>query len=124
MAGVNTRCSHLTTLLDLGDLDSVEHVARSAVNVWLAGSAAYRRLARHDEPTIAEVKATRQRLDAMYLQLLDGMKRACALLETHPSRNIFDDLWMQLVTAAAQLDSDAAARGRGRCGPGGASIKA
>ena len=30
----------LTTLLDLGDLDSVEHVARSAVNVWLAGSAA------------------------------------------------------------------------------------
>lgn len=111
MVGVNTRCSHLTTLLDLGDLDSVEHVARSAVNVWLAGSAAYRRLARHDEPTIAEVKATRQRLGAMYLQLLDGMKRACALLETHPSRNIFDDLWMQLVTEAAQLDSGATTPG-------------
>jgi hypothetical protein len=111
MVGVNARCSDLATLLDLGDLDSVEQVARSAVNLWLAGSAAYRRLARHDEPTIAVVKATRQRLDAVYLELLDGMKRACAMLEMHPSRNTFDDLWMQLVTAAAQLDMDLAARG-------------
>lgn len=112
MEGVNTRCSHLTTLLDLGDFDHVEHVARSAVNVWLAGSAAYRRLIGHDEPTIAEVKATRQRLNAMYLQLLDVMKRGYALLEWHPLRNTFDDLRMQLVTAAAQLDSDAATRGK------------
>lgn len=108
MEGVNTRCSHLTALLDLGDLDRMEHVARSAVNVWLAGSAAYRRFVRHDESTIAEVKATRQRLDAMYLQLLDVMKRAYALLEGHPSRNTLDDLRMQLVTAVAQLDSDEA----------------
>ena len=45
--------------------------------------------------------------DEPSLELLDEMKRACALLERHPSRNTFDDLWMQLVTAAAQLDSDA-----------------
>lgn len=112
MAGVNTRCSHLTTLLDLGDLDRVEHVARSAVNVWLAGRAAFRRLARNDAATIAEVNATRERLDAMYLELLDVMKRAYALLESHPSRSILDDLRIQVVTAAAQLDSDAAGEGR------------
>jgi hypothetical protein len=105
MEGVNTRCSHLTALLDLGDLDHVDQVARSAVNVWLAGSAAYRRLVRHDEPPIAEMKVTRQRLDAMYHALLDVMKRAYALLEGRPSRNTLDDLRMQLVTAAAQLDS-------------------
>jgi hypothetical protein len=112
MAGVDTRCSQLTTLLDLGDLDRVEYVARSAVNVWLAGSAAYRRLVQHHGPTIAEVKATRQRLDVMYLQQLDVMKRAYALLEGHPSHNTLDDLRMQLVTAAAQLDIDAAPEGR------------
>lgn len=111
MAGVDTRCSHLTTLLDLGDLDHVEHVARSAVNVWLAGSAAYRRLARNDRSTVAEVEATRQRLDAMCRELLAVMTRACGPLEGHPSRNIIDDLRMQLVTASAQLDSDRASLG-------------
>lgn len=109
MEGVNTRCSHLTALLDQGDLDRGEHVARSAVNVWLAGSAAYRRLVRHDEAlaTITEVKATRERLDVTYLRLLEVMKHAYALLEGHMSRNTLDDLRIQLVTAAAQLDSDA-----------------
>jgi hypothetical protein len=109
MEGVNTRCIHLTALLDLGDLDRGEHVARSAVNVWLAGSAAYRRLVRHDEATIAEV---RERLDVMYLRLLEVMKRAYAVLEGHLSRNTLDDLRMQLVTAAAQLDSEAAIPGK------------
>jgi hypothetical protein len=112
MAGVNTRCSHLTTLLDLGDLDRGEHVARSAVNVWLAGSAAYRRLVQH-EATIAEVQATRERLDATYFQLLEVMKRAYALLEGHMSRNTVDDLRTQLVTAAAHLDRDAATPWKG-----------
>jgi hypothetical protein len=112
MKGVNTRCSHLTALLELGDLDRGEHVARSAVNVWLAGSAAYRRLVRHDEATIAELKTTRERLDATYLQLLEVMKRAYALLEGHMSRNTVDDLRTQLVTAAAHLDRDAATHGK------------
>jgi hypothetical protein len=116
MVSVDTRCRQLTILLDLGDLDSVEPVARSAVNLWLAGSSAYRRLARQDEPTVTEVKAIRQRLDAMYLRLLDGLKRACSLLETHPSRNTFDDLWMELVTAAAHLDSDARPRAASSAG--------
>jgi hypothetical protein len=112
MNGVNTRCSHLTALLDLGDLDRGEHVARSTVNVWLAGSAAYRRLVRHGEATLAEVKTIRERLDVMYLRLLEVMKRAYALLEGHMSRNTLDDLRIQLVTAAAQLDSDAATPGK------------
>jgi hypothetical protein len=116
MTCVDTRCRQLTILLDLGDLDSVEPVARSAVNLWLAGSSAYRRLARHDEPTVTEVKSIRQRLDAMYLRLLNGLKRACSLLERHPSRNTFDDLWMELVTAAAQLDSDARPRAASMAG--------
>jgi hypothetical protein len=110
MAGADTRCSHLTTLLELGDFDRVEHVARSAVNIWLAGCAAYRRLVQHDEAT--EVKVTRERLDAMCLQLLDVMKRAYARLEVHPIRNTINDLRMQLVTAAAQLDSDGAIPGK------------
>jgi hypothetical protein len=109
MEGGNTRCIHLAALLDLGDLDRGEHVARSAVNGWLAGSAAYRRLVRHDEATITEV---RERLGVMYLRLLEVMKRAYAVLEGHLSRNTLDDLRMQLVTAAAQLDSDAAIPGK------------
>jgi len=112
MEGVVTRCSHLTALLDLGDLDRGEDAARSAVNVWLAGSAAYRRLVRH-EATIAELTATRERLDVTYLRLLGVMKRAYAVLEGHMSRNTLDDLRIQLVTAAAQLDSDAATPGKG-----------
>jgi hypothetical protein len=107
MTGVDTRCSHLTTLLDMCDLDPVAHVARSAVNLWLTGRSAHRRLVEHDPANNPEVEEARQRLDTASSQLLDVMKRAHKLLAGHATRNALDDMRMELVTAAAQLNSDA-----------------
>jgi hypothetical protein len=104
MTGVDTRCSHLTTLLDISDFDPVAHVARSAINLWLTGRSAHRPLVESDPANNPEgVEAARQRLDAAYIQLLGVMKRAYKLLAEHATRNALDDMRMELVTAAAQL---------------------
>lgn len=112
MVGVDTRCSDLTILLDLGELDRMEHVARSAADLWLTGRSAYRRLAERDQPTSPHVVAARQRLESAYVRLLHVLKRAHTRAPDQTTRSQLDDVWIELVTAAAQPISDAAA-----CGP-------
>lgn len=109
MAGVDTRGQHLTTLLDTRDLDRVDHVVRSAANLWLAGRAAYRRLVDRDHATSPHVAAARQRLDSGYLLLLNLLKRAHTLIADHAMRSKLDDVRIELVQAAAQPISDAPA---------------
>lgn len=113
MTGVDTRCQHLTTLLDMRDMDRVEHVVRSAANLWLAGRAAYRRLVERDEATSPHVAAARQRLDSTYLLLLHLLKRAHTQTPDHAMRSKLDDVRIELVTAAAQPISDPAATSNG-----------
>jgi len=109
MARVDARHTHLSMLLDLRDLDPVVEVARSAVKLWLLGRDAYRALVVPNGETSPDVQAAaRQRLDATYARLLEVMWRAYAVLDGHPTRNTLDDLRIELVTAAAQLTSDAA----------------
>lgn len=108
MTGVDTRCTHLTTLLDMRDLERVEHVVRSSANLWLAGRAAYRRLVERDDATSPHVVAARRRLDSSYLLLLNLLRRAHALIPDHAMRSKLDDVRIELVTAAAQPISDAA----------------
>jgi hypothetical protein len=115
MAGVDTRCTHLTTLLDMGDLERVEHVVRSAANLWLAGRAAYRRLAERDEATSPHVVVARRRLDSSYLLLLNLLKRAHTAIPDHAMRSKLDDVRIELVTAAAQPIDDAAATAGATC---------
>lgn len=109
MTGVDTRCQHLTTLLDMRDLERVDHVVRSAANLWLAGRAACRRLVERAEVTSPDVMAARRRLDSSYLLLLNLLKRAHTLIPDHATRIKLDDVRIELVTAAAQPISDATA---------------
>jgi hypothetical protein len=111
LTGVDTRCSHLTTLLDMRELEHVAHVARSAANLWLTGRAAYRRLAERDTPTSPPVEAARQRLDAAYILLLNLIKRAHALSQGQTMPSDLDDIRLELVTGAAQPVDDAAPTG-------------
>lgn len=109
MAGVDTRCSDLTSLLDRGDLDRLEHVARSAANLWLTGRSAYRRLLERDPATSPQVVASRQRLESAYAQLLQVLGRAYKQAPDHTTRSQLDDVRHDLVAAAAQPVGDAPA---------------
>ncbi len=109
MAGVDTRCSDLTTLLDRGNLERLEHVARSAANLWLTGRSAYRRLVDCDRSTSPHVVAARQRLEATYAELLQVLGRAYAEAQDHTTRSQLDDVRIEIVTAAAHPISDLAA---------------
>lgn len=108
MAGVDTRCSDLTTLLDRGHLDSLEHVARSAANLWLTGRSAYRRLVERDRATSPHVVAARQRLESTYAQLLEVLGRAYARAPDHTTRSRLDDVRIEIVTTAAHPIRDPA----------------
>jgi hypothetical protein len=105
MEGVDTRSSDLMTLLDTGSLDRIEHVARSAANLWLTGRSAYRRLVERDQETSLHVVAARQRLESAYVLLLHILRRAHAQAKDHPTRSQLDDVRIELVTAAAHPDS-------------------
>lgn len=105
MSRVDARCTHLTTLLDLRDLDSVVDVASSAVKLWLQGRDASRELVERDE---TNAPAARQHLDALYARLLEAMQRADTMLAGHPTRDKLDDLRTQLVKAAEALNRAAA----------------
>jgi hypothetical protein len=106
MAGVDTRCSDLTAVLDSGDLDRVEHVVRSAVNLWLTGRSAYRRLVERERSTSPHVTAARQCLNAAYVRLLDVLGHAYARAGDHTTRSHLDDVRIELITAAAQPITD------------------
>lgn len=108
LTDVDTRCTHLTTLLDRCDLEQVMHVARSAANLWLTGRAAYRRLVAREPASSPPVEAARRRMEASYLMLLDLIKRAQVLSPVHRVRSNLDDIWIELVTAAAQPIESAA----------------
>lgn len=109
MTGVETRCNHATMLLDMQDLARVEYVVRSATNLWLTGRAAYRRLVERDSATSSAAREARQRLDSMYVRLLEVLRRAHTLIHDHATRSKLDDARIELVTAAAQPISDATA---------------
>lgn len=109
MAGVETRCSDLTSLLDRGDLDRLDHVARNAANLWLTGRSAYRRLVERDPATSPHVVVARQRLESAYAQLLQVLRRAYKQASDHTTRSQLDDVRHDLVTAAAQPIGDASA---------------
>src|SRR5882724_7931780 len=87
MAGVDTRCSDLTTLLDRGDLDRLEHVARSAANLWHTGRSAYRRLVERNQAASPHVVEARQRLESTYAQLLQVLRRAYRQATDHTTRS-------------------------------------
>jgi hypothetical protein len=107
MVGVETRCGDLTALLDSDDLQRVAHVARSAVNQWLAGRSAYRRLVERDRDASPHVVAARQRLDATHLVLVDLLERIRKQARDQTTRSRIDDAWIGLVTAAATpIDDD------------------
>ena len=111
LTGVDTRCSHLTTLLDVRELEHVAHVARSAANLWLTGRAAYRRLVEREPATSAPVEAARRRLESAYILLLNLIKRAHTLSQGHTIPSDLDDIRLELVTAAAQpIDATATTR--------------
>jgi hypothetical protein len=109
MAGVDTRCNDLTAVLDSGDLGHVEHAARSAVNLWLTGRSACRRIVERERPNSQQVAVARQRLNTAYARLLDLLGRAYACAGDHTTRSQLDDVRIELVTAAAQPITDAKA---------------
>jgi len=108
MAGIDTRCSHMATLLEIGDLQRIAHVSRSAVNLWLTGRSAYRRLVEGGRSATPHATAAPRRLDAAYLVLLQLLKRAHAQAPDHATRSWLDDAQADLITVAAQPISDAA----------------
>jgi hypothetical protein len=109
LTGVDTRCGHITTLLDMGDLARVPHVARSAANLWLTGRAAYRRLVEREPAKSPPVEAARRRLEAAYLLLLNLIKRARAASQEHAPQSDLDDIRLEIVTAAAHPIDEAVA---------------
>jgi hypothetical protein len=101
MAGVMARCDHLTTLLDNRDFGQVEYTMHNAVNLWLTGRAACRRLVERKEAP-RHVGDARQLLESSYMALLDLLKRAHTLIDKHETRNALDDLRITLVGAMTQ----------------------
>lgn len=106
MSAVVARCTHLTALLDAGDIARVEQVARSAANLWLTGRSALRRLVERDRAASPQVAEARQRLDASYLMLLRVLRRAHTDAPDLSTRSQLDDVRIDLVTAAAKPIDD------------------
>ena len=102
MAGVTTRCSDLTTMLDNGAFGQVEHTARSAVNLWLTARIACRRLGEHEAARNPAGDAD-QLLRASYEALLHVLKRAHTLGGNPETKGVIDDLRITLVAAMSHM---------------------
>lgn len=98
MAGVMMRCGQLTTLLDNRDFGQVVYTVHNAVNLWLAGHAACRRLVERKE-ALHHVEDAQQLLESNYAALLDILKLTHTLIEAHETRSALDDLRITLVGA-------------------------
>jgi len=106
MAAVDLRCNHLTILLNGGNVERIEQVLRSAVNLWLTGRSALRRLVECSRAQGPQVTAAHQRLDSSYLLLLRIL--GCAQTEASDlsTRSQLEDMRVDLVAAAAKPIGD------------------
>lgn len=102
MAGVTTRCSDLATMLDNGAFGQVEHTARSAVNLWLTARIACRRLSER-EAACNPAGDAQHLLGASYAALLDLLKRAYTLIDSHETKSAIDNLRITLVSTMSQI---------------------
>jgi hypothetical protein len=106
LTGVDTRCKHIATLLDMNDLGEVALVARSAADRLLTGRAAYRWIVESEPAKNPAADEASRRLEAAHVLLLDLISRVRALTLEHETKIELDKIWLELVTAAAQPNND------------------
>lgn len=110
MEALQRRHERLAASIDHQDVADFGETARNAVNVWLAGRAALRRLAEKAEKaegTIAYLNAARSLLEASRRALLDVLELAAATLAVERLRRPLEELRATLLSAS-ELAADAA----------------
>lgn len=101
MTGVQTRCNQLKATIDSHDLEGVARVVDGAVDFWLGGYAACRRLIASSRPESPYVYAARELLETLYMKLLEVLALASRTIEVP---------WLQSRLAQARAKLAAAMR--------------
>jgi hypothetical protein len=81
MTGVQTRCNQLKATIDSHDLEGVARTVDSAVDFWLGGQVACRRLIASSRAASPYVCAARELIETLYVKLLEFLTLATTTIE-------------------------------------------
>jgi hypothetical protein len=107
METLHRRRERLAASIHHGDVEDVEQTARNAVNVWLAGRAALRRLVEKVDATIPHLAAARGLLEASRRALLEVLALAATTLAGERLHRSLTEVRAILVSAS-ELAAEAA----------------
>jgi len=102
MSGVKTRCQHLATAINDHDFEGVMSLAQSATNMWLAGRAACRRLAKRNKLRSPYIEAARLLLEQNYIAILKMFVHATTLIAVPRMARVLADMRGTLMQAMAE----------------------